>query len=154
LAEALAAPLLVEGRHGLPEAVDGPTIVALELIGYAKVKVCQRVQDDIPPGRGEVEGALGERDGLVVPAPAVEMLRQKDRGLSQPTRVVEDRREILGLTQSREDTPRVAGRKERRPQGEPEIDGLLAGVTRLWQMRQGIERLLEIPHGLTVRRSC
>ena len=28
-AEALAAPPPVEGRHGLPEAVDRPTIVAL-----------------------------------------------------------------------------------------------------------------------------
>ena len=33
LTEALAAPRPVEGRHGLPEAVDRPTIVALGLVG-------------------------------------------------------------------------------------------------------------------------
>ena len=33
LTEALVAPRPVEGRHGLPEAVDRPTIVALGLVG-------------------------------------------------------------------------------------------------------------------------
>ena len=33
LTEALAALRPVEGRHGLPEAVDRPTIVALGLVG-------------------------------------------------------------------------------------------------------------------------
>ena len=33
LAEALVAPRPLEGRHGLPEAVDRPTIVALGLVG-------------------------------------------------------------------------------------------------------------------------
>ena len=33
LTEALAAPRPVEERHGLPEAVDRPTIVALGLVG-------------------------------------------------------------------------------------------------------------------------
>ena len=65
-AEALAAPRPVEGRHGLPEAVDRPTIVALGLVGVAEVVVRQRVQDDIPAGRGEREGALAGGDGLVM----------------------------------------------------------------------------------------
>ena len=38
LTEALVAPRPLEGRHGLSEAVDGPTIVALELVGYAKAR--------------------------------------------------------------------------------------------------------------------
>ena len=41
---------------------------------------------------------------------------------------------------------------ERRAQGEPEIDGLLACVALLRQMREGTERLLEVPHGLAVGR--
>ena len=36
-AKALAAPRPVEERRGLLEAVDGPTIVALALVGYAEV---------------------------------------------------------------------------------------------------------------------
>src|SRR5262245_38257978 len=39
-------------------------------------------------------------------------------------------------------------------QGEPEIDSLLAGVALLRQMREGTERLLEIPPGLAVGRPC
>ena len=67
-------------------------------------------------------------------------------------RVVEGFRESLGLTQRRQDTPRVARREERQAQGEPEIDGLLARGTRLRQMQKGAERLLEEPHGLAVGR--
>ena len=36
LPEALVAPRPLEGRHGLPEAVDRPTIVALGLVGMAE----------------------------------------------------------------------------------------------------------------------
>ena len=73
LAEALVAPRPLEGRHGLPEAVDRPTIVALGLVGLAEVLVRQRVQDDIPTGRGEREGALAGGDGLVIRAHVAEM---------------------------------------------------------------------------------
>jgi hypothetical protein len=68
LAEALAAPHPVEGCHGLPEAVDGPTIVALGLVGLAKVEVRQRLQDAIPVGHSERAGALSGGDGLVIRA--------------------------------------------------------------------------------------
>ena len=71
--KALAAPRAVEGRHGLPQAVDRPTIVALALVGYPEVEVGQRVQDDVPAGRGERESALGDGDGLVIRAHDVEM---------------------------------------------------------------------------------
>ena len=37
-------------------------------------------------------------------------------------------------------------------QGKSEIDGLLTHVALLRQMREGTERLLEIPHGITVGR--
>jgi hypothetical protein len=40
--------------------------------------------------------------------------------------VVEGRCKSLGLTQTRQDTPKGARRKERITQGEPEVDGLLA----------------------------
>ena len=74
LTEALVAPRPVEGRHGLPEAVDRPTIVALGLVGCAEALVRQRLQDDLPAGRGEREGALGGGDGLVIRAHEVEMV--------------------------------------------------------------------------------
>jgi hypothetical protein len=72
--------------------------------------------------------------------------------LSQPPRIVEGCREGLGLAQSRQDTPQIAEWTKRRAQGEPEIDGLLTRVAPLRQMREGTERLLEVPHGLAVGR--
>ena len=128
LTEALAALRPVEGRYGLPEAVDRPTIVALELVGYAEELIRLRVQDDLPGGRGERQGTLSGGNGLVMRAYELEMACQKDRDLSQPTRVNKGCCEGLGLTQRRQHTPRVARRKERCAQGEPEIDGLLARV--------------------------
>ena len=53
LAEALVAPRSGEGHHGLPEEVDGPTIVALDLVGEAEILVRQCLQDDLATGPGE-----------------------------------------------------------------------------------------------------
>jgi hypothetical protein len=68
LHEALVAPRPIEERHGLPEAVDRPTIVALGLIGSAEAAIRQCVQDDIPAGRGERQGTLGRGDSLIIRA--------------------------------------------------------------------------------------
>src|SRR5262249_18967727 len=70
---------------------------------------------------------------------------------SQPTRVVEGRRESLSLAQNYQGPPQVTRRLERPAQGEPEIDGLRVRVARLRQMRESAERLLEGPHGLAER---
>jgi hypothetical protein len=95
--EALVLPRPLEGCHGLPEAVDRLTIVALVMVGYAQVLVRQRVQDTIAASRGKREGALGDSNGLVICAHRTEMHCQKHRDLSQPMRIVEGRRESLGL---------------------------------------------------------
>jgi hypothetical protein len=152
--EALVAPRPIEGRHSLPEAVDRLTIVALELVGHAQGLVRQRLQDDIPAGRGEREGTLGGGDGLVIRTHIAEMDGQKTRDLSQPTRVVEGRGEGFGLAQNRQNTPRVARRKECRTQGEPEINGLLTCGALLWQVGKDAERLLVVPCRLAVGRPC
>src|SRR5688572_21732140 len=67
--------------------------------------------------------------------------------------VVEGRRKGLSLVQVCQDTLQVVSRLERRAQGEPEIDGLLARGALLWQMREGTEGLFEVPYSLTVRRA-
>src|SRR5947209_18042967 len=114
LTEALVALHTVEGRHGLPETVERPTIVALRLVGNAEVYVRQQAQDALSTGRSEREGALGGGDSLVIRAHEVEMERERDRYLSQPTWVVEGCREGLGLAQIGHSTPKVATRMERR----------------------------------------
>ena len=66
LTEALMAPRPVERCYGLPEAVNRPTIVALGMVSCSEVLVRQRLQDNLPAGRGEREDALGGDDGLVM----------------------------------------------------------------------------------------
>src|SRR5262245_50434854 len=120
-AEALVPPRTVEDGYGLPEAVDCLTIVASIQVDSGEVAVRKRAPDDVPTGRGEHQGTLGGGNGLIIRGHDVEMGCQKNRNLSQPTRVVEGRRKSLGLAQTRQDTPQVTRRLERRAQGEPEI---------------------------------
>ena len=72
-AEALVTQPPVESRHGLPVAVDRPTIVALDLVGQAQALVRQGVGHDLPTGCGKRKGALASCDGLVRRAPLEEM---------------------------------------------------------------------------------
>ena len=81
------------------------------------------------------------------------MLRHKERDLPLPSRIVQGRRERLGLGQHRQEPRKVAEWAEGRAQGKAEIDGLLTRVARLWQMRQDTERLLEGAHRLAVGRA-
>ena len=81
----------------------------------------------------------------------VEIVGQKERDLSQPTRVVEGRGEGLGLAQA------VRGCAQS-PSGRAPCAGRAGDrwparrVALLRQMREGAERLLEVPHGLAVGR--
>jgi hypothetical protein len=56
------------------EAVDRPAIVTLGLVGKTEEAVRQRLQNDIPAGRGERQGALCRSDGLVKRAHEVEIV--------------------------------------------------------------------------------
>jgi hypothetical protein len=77
LTKALVALRPVEERHGLPQEVYCPTIVALGVVGLAEALVRQRVQDDISTGCGERQGALGGGDSLGIRAYEAEMDGQK-----------------------------------------------------------------------------
>jgi len=112
------------------------------------------VQDAITVSGGEREGVLGRRDALGIRANKGETGGLKEQGPPQPMPIVEGRGEGFGLTQRRQDTLPVGRWHERREQGKVQIDGLLACVTRLRQMRQGTERLLDISHSLTIGRPC
>jgi hypothetical protein len=56
LPEALAAPCSLKGRDSLLEAVNRLAIVALGLVGEAEALVRERMQNDIPAGRGARQG--------------------------------------------------------------------------------------------------
>src|SRR5205823_13873718 len=123
-AETLVALRTLEERRGLRGAVDRATKVALVIVDRAEEAVRQRLHNNVPTGRGEPVGALGGGEGLVIRPPEEKIVGQQERDLSPPPRVIEGRREGLGLPQVSQDTPQVAGRIERRAQGEAEIDGL------------------------------
>jgi len=139
---------------GLPQTVDCPPIVALDVVGGTEIEVRQCVQDAITVSGGEREGVLGRRDALGIRANKGETGGLKEQDPPQPMPIVEGRGEGFGLTQRRQDTLPVGRWHERREQGKVQIDGLLACVTRLRQMRQGTERLLDISHSLTIGRPC
>jgi hypothetical protein len=61
--------------------------------------------------------------------------------------------EGLGLAQAFEDRSVVSEHKERIAQVEPEIDGLLQGITTFREMLQSAQRLLEARHCLSVGRA-
>ena len=73
LPEALVARRPFEGCNGLPETVDRPPIGALGQVRLAQAQVRLCVQDALATGRGEGQGALGDGDGLVIHAQAVEI---------------------------------------------------------------------------------
>ena len=96
-AEALVAPCPLKGYDGLPEGVNRSMIVALRVVVGAEALVRQCLQDDLSPGRGERQGALGGGDRLVICTHEVEMACQKERDLGQSTRVVEGLGQGLGF---------------------------------------------------------
>src|SRR5205823_11365250 len=106
----------------------------------------------VPDSRGEGKGTLEGVNSLIMRAPELKLACQKVRDSSHLPRVVESHSEGLGLTQQRENTPQVAKRSECRAQGEPKINGLLACVALLWQVREGAECLLEVSHSFAVGR--
>ena len=74
LPETLMAPRPLEECHGLLETVNRLTIVTLGQVGEAEVLVRQRMQDNIPAGRGEREGSLGGSDSLAICTHEAEMV--------------------------------------------------------------------------------
>ena len=129
LPQALAAPRLVEGHHGLLEARDRPTIVALHLVDLAKAHMRQGLQDDRTAGGGERQGTLRGDARLVIRAQTAVMVGYLVSDAPQPTGVVEALRQRLGLAQTRQDTLQRARRLECPTQGKPEVDGVRARVT-------------------------
>ena len=67
--------------------------------------------------------------------------------------IVEGHRQGFGLTQTRQNALGVERWQECRAQGQPEVDRLLVRLALRRQMRQGMQRLVEIPHSLMVRRA-
>ena len=155
LTEALVSVAPFEGRHGLPEAVDRPTIVALGLVGLAEV-----AGSPAPAGRHlrwpwRGRGRAGRRrwrwsyvahaarnsaDRRARPVPADADRRGPRRG-SRP------HAGSRGCAQSRPDGKSAERRASRRSMACSRVSRCSGRCC------EGAERLLEVPHGLAVGRA-
>ena len=152
LSEALAVLCPIDEYQRLLVAGDRPTIVPLGLIDTTERLGHQGLAGRYPRQRWRVPGHAGiqqwpghghSRSGIGAPASA--RLHPSRRGSSRATaRVSASRSNARIRRKSPRDMSAVA-------QGEPEVNGLLEGVALLRQMLEGPDRLLEVPHGLTVR---
>ena len=76
--EVLVTPHPLEERHGLPEAVDRPTVVASGLVGNAEDAVRPRLQDDVAQFSEFRQQIFTISSGLCVVPKA--MLRSQNQG--------------------------------------------------------------------------
>ena len=150
LTEALAAPRPVEERHGLPEAVDRPTIVALGLVGDAEVWFASACRT---PSPSAVASARARWPAAMAWSYAP-MSRNSLTETARPVLADEDRRgprEGLSLAQTGQDTPVITN--GRAPSAARAGDRWPARACRASPAdARGPERLLEGPHGLAVGR--
>jgi len=99
------------------------------------------------------EGVLARRDRAVVVPHRREMSAHIGGGPPQPRPVVEGLSEGCRLAEVVEHLPVISVVRERSPQVEPEVDGLLLRGAALREMRQGCEGLLEARRGLSQGRT-
>jgi hypothetical protein len=93
-------------------------------VHYTQVVVRQDVRAALPAGGGEGEGALAGRNGAVILAHQLEVLRHIDGNLSQPARIVQGFRQRFGGAEVVQDVLKLPEDKVRIAQVEPQIDGL------------------------------
>jgi hypothetical protein len=95
---------------------------------------------------------LARRDGTLVVTQVEEILGHRGRDPSPSMGIVQERGKGVGLAQDIQDLPECTERYERTTQVEPQIDGLLTGVTTR-EVLEGFQRLLEGRHRLAIRRA-
>src|SRR5262249_56738857 len=99
---------------------------------------------------GQGEGTLARRNGAVVLAGSREGDAQVAGNPSAPLVISQPLGERLGSVQVVEKARVFIEWQQDIPQIAAQIDGLLDPVTALGELRQGGQRLLEIPHGFAI----
>src|SRR3990170_639506 len=122
------------------------------MAGEAVVQVRRGCQRTIPESLGDGLSLLAARTSLRRTARDPEIVADVAEHPAETASIVERPGQALGLTEVVEDLVERSERHERAPEVEAEVYGLLEGRAALGQMREGPERLLEMRHGLPVRR--
>jgi hypothetical protein len=151
-AEALLVPCAVETRHVLLEVFHRPAIVPQAVVDNPQVILRRHGEANIPQVCGNGQGTLAGREGAVRVACHQKLGEQIGRDPPQPVLITQGFGKGLGFLQGDEEPPEFAQRVERIALREAEINSLLSGVLTLWELVQRLQRLLEKPHRLLIRR--
>src|SRR5215831_19715579 len=107
------------------------------MVNHTQVVLRYDLQGEIAEGLSDGEGLLAGRDCAVVVSHVREMSAHIGGGPPQPRLVIERLGEGCSLAEVVEHPSEVFEVRERSPQVEPEVDGLLLRGAALREMRQG-----------------
>ena len=97
--QAFMAKLAFVGRYGLPEYVDGATVVSQGEVDRTQVAVHAGLQDSISDSRSQGQGALVTRQRVVIVAHGPERVRHVGADLPKPPLVAQRLGERFGLAE-------------------------------------------------------
>src|SRR6266446_9809451 len=152
-AEALTDAIPSKRLHIAPEQPHRPTMVAHNMIGHPEEVTRGDLQGAIAEGLSHGEGVLARRDRTIMVPHLPQISAHMSGGPPQPRLVVEGLGEGGRLAEVVEHLPEFAEFRERTPQVEPEVDGLLLRGTALREMPEGGKGLLGPPHDLAEGRT-
>ena len=133
------------------EPRQGTRVLAGIPVGGAQVVLDPELQVLVLQLASERERPLAGGDGLLVAADRSHhpMRGREDR--AKPSAVSDPDGEGLGLPHALEQVTEPRERSQRRPEVEPQVDGLLERLPRLGQLRERVQRLLEACRRLPIR---
>src|SRR5262249_9493224 len=144
--------LALERRDTSPVIRYRLLILSQDSAGLAQVESRYPLEGDITERLGAGKGPLTTHQGALLVARSPEILAEIGGDLPQAALVAERLGEHFGLAEGVEHRPVCCEGKEHLTQVEPEIDRLLQRRAALWQMRESLQRLLDVCHCLPVGR--
>jgi hypothetical protein len=124
------------------------------MIRPSHVHIRREAAADIAADSRQGQRALARCDGALVVTQIEEILGYRGGEPPRSMGIVQGRGQGDGLAQEIQDPSAIAEYRERAAQVEPQINGLLAGVTTLGEVLEGFQRLLEGRQRLTICRSA
>src|SRR5215467_3338686 len=143
----------IAGKRGdhLREEIDGPLHLPERLMRAAQIHESRCAQRCVLETVGDGKGARAGRDRSQVIGDQVERVRFEGERATKLLVIADLLRESAGLAEVVEGARRISEQGEGVPQSQMEVDALPLGRSRVGQMVEGLERLLERSDRLTVR---
>ena len=129
--------------HVSPHQLYGLTIVTQEVVDMAQDVMRHDLEEAIPKGLGDGQGALAGHNRAVIVPHHPEIPAHIDTDLPQPPLVLQRLGQGFGFPQVGKDPLVFCQLHQCNAQVEPEIDSLLAPVAALREVPKGHQRLLK-----------